>query len=83
MIIYCIYNVAGITMAVTWNLIIFYGTLLEDFYNQIYSSEYHSILCSLEKMYKTAYSVLLNQESSINQHFYASQYNDKGYSLMC
>lgn len=26
-------------------------------------------------------SVLLNQESSINQHFYAYQYNDRGYSL--
>lgn len=49
MIIYYIYNVAGITMAVTWNLIILYGTLLEDFYNDIYSSECHSILWSLEK----------------------------------
>lgn len=49
MIIYRIYNVAGIT-AVTWNLIILYGTLLEDFYDYIFSSECHSILWSLENL---------------------------------
>lgn len=49
MITYYTYNVVNIIMAVTFNLIIIDGTLLEDFYNQINSNECHSILWSLDK----------------------------------